>query len=88
MLSDILRNLVFTNLVVRAQVIKSMKSVPSLVICGFNFLGILVQEVELVREVDLVQEVDLDLVVRGDSHLATILIRALEMHKLLLLVTA
>lgn len=43
-----------------------MKSIPSLVICGFSFLGIQAQEVEAVQEVvDPVQEVDPDLVVVG-----------------------
>jgi hypothetical protein len=59
----------FANVVVLSQAIKSMKSIRSLVICGFSFLGIQAQEVEVVQEVvDLVQEVDLDLVVRGNSH--------------------
>ena len=59
----------YANFVVRTQAIKSMKSILSLVICGFSFLGIQVPEVVVVQEVvDLVPEVDMDLVVGGDLH--------------------
>lgn len=58
----------YANFVVCTQAIKSMKSIPSLVICGFSFLDIQVQEVEVVQEVVDLPEVDMDLVVGGDSH--------------------
>ena len=78
-----------------------MNSIPSPVTCGFSFLGILVQEVDLLFAVkdDLVHIshlgfmlIRMSVVLRfgGDTPhailftpLDTILIRALEMHKLL-----
>lgn len=43
--------MVFTDIVVDVQVIKLMNSALSPVTCGFSFLGILVQEVDLHLEV-------------------------------------